>query len=358
MATPVVIYGCGILGRSLIRDICYNQEKSGSSLYVKGIIDPTMDINQLLYLLKYDSINSQFSGYRENLSITIKDASTTPAYLDINGTDIPFYTQKITVDDQGAVLEIISGSYFIECTGTWTTAGGQINALNNAPYAVILPYNYGGNDIAYITMVNLENIESGTYKYQLGDLALGPISGIDWIICDNSLSTGPIQHVLVTGATNAQKIQDAATSSDYARGRSAMTNIIPLVGNVGKQVGRVLPELTGKVYSSEVRVPLASGCLLKTTFTPKSSTVDAASINAVLRQNAPSEVLGDYTEDLITTSDVPYHYTSKFGAPVALASKTYSDANAIAEITCIYEPIWCMVYLTQQVIAKIVSVNS
>ena len=185
-------------------------------------------------------------------------------------------------------------------------------------------------------MANLNTVTAETQTYQLGDIHLNPMSCVDTLIIDNNLMSGDfIRHTIITGATNAQKVQDAASSSDYARGRSAMINIIPLNTNSGKYVGKIIPVLNGKVTSSELRVPLATGCILKTAFVPAESSKD--SINVILKKAADAkELIAAYFEDAITSSDIPYHFYD--GMPAALALRTYYDTT-LAEITVAYDPI-------------------
>ncbi len=86
------------------------------------------------------------------------------------------------------------------------------------------------------------------------------------------------------------------------RSRAAAENIIPTTAEAAKAVGRVIPELRGKLTGSAVRVPVPAGCLITPTSVVSGENLTADSLNDAMKQ-ARSEIFG-YAEDEYVSSDI------------------------------------------------------
>jgi glyceraldehyde 3-phosphate dehydrogenase len=116
----------------------------------------------------------------------------------------------------------------------------------------------------------------------------------------------PIQSGIMTvihGFTNTQVLLDGPQrKGNFRRSRAASANIIPTTAEAAKAVGRVIPELDGKLAGSAVRVPVPVGCLITFVAVVEGADITEEGVNFTMK-NASSELFG-YTEEEYVSSDI------------------------------------------------------
>jgi glyceraldehyde 3-phosphate dehydrogenase len=299
MATRVGINGFGRIGR-----IVFRIAHSDPDIEIVAINDLT-DAATLAQLLKYDSTQGRFAG-----EVKAKDKS-----IVVDGREIEILSErdpsKLPWGSEGADV-------VLESTGVFRSRdkinlhlqGGAKKVLLSVPSksasdvdaTVVL----GVNDGDLTADVNLVSNASCTTN------CLGPMAKAvnDAIGIEQGLMT------TIHGYTNDQNLLDLP-HSDLRRARAAAVNIVPTSTGAAKAIGLVIPDLSGKMNGTAVRVPIPVGSLVDLVCTLKrDSSVDE--INQAVKAAAEGAMKGilQYSEDPLVSSDIVGNpHSSIFDAP-------------------------------------------
>ena len=302
MAIKVGINGFGRIGRLVFRAAAANPE-----IEVVGVNDPFIDLDYMVYMLRYDTVHGQFKG-----DISIKDGK-----LVVNGEETAVYAymnaNEIPWKDCGA-------EYVVESTGINTTidkasahfVGGAKKVVISAPSSDAPMFVMGVNQDKYTKDMTVVSNASCTTN------CLAPLAKV---IHDNF---GIIEGLMTTvhSITATQKTVDGPSKKDWRGGRAAAHNIIPSSTGAAKAVGKVIPSLNGKLTGMSMRVPTPDVSVVDLTCRlEKSATYDE--IKAAMKAASESDRFKgiiDYTEDKVVSSDF-YHdpHTCIFDADAGIA---------------------------------------
>ena len=301
MAVKIGINGFGRIGRLVFRAAVSNP-----NVEVKGINDPFIDLEYLKYMLTYDTVHGKFDG----------EVSTDGGKLVVNGKEIAFFAEK---DPSAIAWGACGAEYVVESTGVFTTTekasahlkGGAKKVVISAPSADAPMFVMGVNSDKYTKdMVVVSNASCTTN-------CLAPLAKV---INDNF---GIVEGLMTTvhAATNTQKTVDAPSNKDWRGGRSILGNIIPSSTGAAKAVGKVIPELNGKLTGMAFRVPTADVSVVDLTVRlEKAASYDE--IKAAVKkasENVLKGILG-YTEDAVVSTDFIHDArTSIFDAEAGIA---------------------------------------
>lgn len=227
-------------------------------------------------MLKYDSTHGQFKG-----TIEVKDEA-----LIVNGQEIKFYMKK----DPSEIPWSDTGAYYIvESTGVFTTKdkaaahlkGGAKKVVISAPSADAPMFVMGVNNESYKSDIEVISNASCTTN------CLAPLAKIinDKFGIKEGLMT------TIHSYTATQKTVDGPSGKDWRGGRTAAQNIIPSSTGAAKAVGKVIPELNGKLTGMSMRVPTSNVSVVDLTcVTEKSCTYDE--IKAAVKEAAEGPMKG------------------------------------------------------------------
>ncbi len=235
MAIKVGINGFGRIGRMAFRAI----SKDFKDIEVVGIND-LLEPDYLAYMLKYDSVHGNFKG----------DISVDGKTMIVNGKKI-----RLTAERDPASLKWseIGADLVIECTGFFLTeetcqkhiAAGAKKVVQSAPSKDATPmFVYGVNHKSYAGQAIVSAASCTTN-------CLAPVAKVlhdNWGIKRGLMTT-------VHAATATQKTVDGPSMKDWRGGRGILENIIPSSTGAAKAVGKVLPDLNGKLTGMAFRVP-------------------------------------------------------------------------------------------------------
>jgi glyceraldehyde 3-phosphate dehydrogenase len=194
-------------------------------------------------MLKYDSTHGQFKGTIE------VDGSN----LKVNGKTVKFYTEK----DPGNIPWGETGAYYVvESTGVFTTTekakahlkGGAKKVVISAPSADAPMFVMGVNNESYKSDIEVLSNASCTTN------CLAPLAKVihdKFTIIEGLMTT-------IHSYTATQKVVDGPSGKDWRGGRTAAQNIIPSSTGAAKAVGKVIPDLNGKLTGMSMRVPTAN----------------------------------------------------------------------------------------------------
>lgn len=279
------INGFGRIGRIVFRE-SFNRD----NVEVVAIND-LLDVDHLAYLLKYDSVHGRFDG-----KVEVKDGQ-----LYVNDKFIRVTAEKdpklIKWDDEKIDVDVVA-----ECTGIFTTLataqahidGGAKKVVISAPSADAPMFVMGVNHQKATAADTIVSNASCTTN------CLAPLAKV---INDNfGIVEGLMTTVHATTAT--QLTVDGPSRKDFRGGRAALLNIIPASTGAAKAVGKVIPELNGKLTGMSMRVPTADVSVVDLTVKVAKET-SYEEIMAVLKRASENEMKGilGYTEDDVVSQD-------------------------------------------------------
>nr|6M5X_O Chain O, Glyceraldehyde-3-phosphate dehydrogenase [Trichoderma virens Gv29-8]6M5X_P Chain P, Glyceraldehyde-3-phosphate dehydrogenase [Trichoderma virens Gv29-8]6M5X_Q Chain Q, Glyceraldehyde-3-phosphate dehydrogenase [Trichoderma virens Gv29-8]6M5X_R Chain R, Glyceraldehyde-3-phosphate dehydrogenase [Trichoderma virens Gv29-8] len=297
----VGINGFGRIGRVVLR----NALETGA-VEVVALNDPFIEPHYAEYMFKYDSTHGRFKG---DIKVDGKD-------LVIDGKRIKFYQERdpanIPWKDSGA-------EYIVESTGVFTTTekasahfkGGAKKVIISAPSADAPMYVMGVNEDTYAGANVISNASCTTN-------CLAPLAKTlnDKFTIVEGLMTA------IHAYTASQKTVDGPSSKDWRGGRAAAQNLIPSSTGAAKAVGKVIPELAGKVTGMSVRVPTVNVSLVDFTVRfAKDVTYDEVKAAIKEASEGPLKGILAYTEDDIVSTDIltdPHSSTFDAKAGIAL----------------------------------------
>jgi glyceraldehyde 3-phosphate dehydrogenase len=279
----------GINGFGRIGRLVFRASLDNPNVKVVGINDPFIDLDYMAYMLRYDSVHGQFKG----------DVKIENGKLVVNGNEVSVYAsmnpEEIPWSECGA-------EYIVESTGVFTTTdkasahfkGGAKKVVISAPSKDAPMFVMGVNHENYTKDMNVVSNASCTTN------CLAPLAKV---LHDNfGLVEGLMTTVHATTAT--QKTVDGPSKKDWRGGRSASANIIPSSTGAAKAVGKVIPELNGKLTGMSFRVPTINVSVVDLTCRlEKEATYDE--IKAAMKKASENELKGimGYTEDAVVSTD-------------------------------------------------------
>ena len=279
------INGFGRIGRMVFRAAV---ENFASDIEVVGIND-LLDPEYLAYMLKYDSVHGQFQG----------DIKVEGGNLIVNGKSIRVTAEmdpaNLKWNEVGAEVVVESTGFFLtDETARKHIQAGAKKVIMSAPSKDATPmFVYGVNHTTYAGQDIISNASCTTN-------CLAPISKVlnDKFGIKRGLMT------TVHAATATQKTVDGPSKKDWRGGRGILENIIPSSTGAAKAVGKVLPELNGKLTGMSLRVPTSDVSFVDLTCelnTP--ATYDE--ICAAMKAASEGELKGilGYTDESVVSTD-------------------------------------------------------
>jgi len=301
MAIQVGINGFGRIGRLVFRAAAEFKD-----VEVVAIND-LVDIEYMAYMLKYDSTHGKFKGTVE------VDGSN----LVVNGKSIRVTAERNPEDLKWGE---VGAEFVVESTGLFLTKesaeahlkAGAKKVIMSAPSKDDTPmFVMGVNHLTYRADQNIVSNASCTTN------CLAPLAKVindNWGITEGLMTT-------VHATTATQKTVDAPSMKDWRGGRGAGQNIIPSSTGAAKAVGKVIPELNGKLTGMAFRVPTPDVSVVDLTCKlDKPATYEE--IKKVLKLASENEYKGiiGYTEDAVVSNDfVGDSRTSIFDADAGIA---------------------------------------
>ena len=297
----VGINGFGRIGRLVLR-----ASLTRDDVQVVAINDPAISVDYMVYMMKYDTAQGRFNG-----EVYAKDGK-----LVVNGKEITVYAlfnpEEIPWRDTGV-------EYVVESTGLFTTTekasahlkGGAKKVVISAPSSDAPMFVMGVNQDKYTKDMTVISNASCTTN------CLAPLTKV---INDNF---GIVEGLMTTvhSTTATQKTVDGPSKKDWRGGRAASANIIPSSTGAAKAVGKVIPELNGKLTGMSFRVPTIDVSVVDLTCRlAKPATYEE--IKAAVKKASEGELKGilDYTEDDVVSSDfLGDPHTSIFDAKAGIA---------------------------------------
>jgi glyceraldehyde 3-phosphate dehydrogenase len=278
----------GINGFGRIGRIVFRATLKRENVEVVAIND-LVDVEQLAYLLEYDSVHGRYGG-----TIEIKDGN-----LIIDGIEVRVTSER---DPKNLKWNEVDVDVVADCTGIFTdldNAQAHIDAgarkvVISAPSKTVPMFVMGVNDADLTAAHTIVSNASCTTN------CLAPMAKV---LNDNfGIKEGLM--TTVHAATATQQVVDAPSKKDFRSGRSALNNIIPASTGAAIAVAKVIPELEGKLTGMAFRVPTVDVSVVDLTVKLEKET-SLAEINAAFEKASKGAMKGvvGYTDEAVVSQD-------------------------------------------------------
>ncbi len=296
----------GINGFGRIGRLVFRAAQNFDNVQIVGIND-LIDVDYMAYMLKYDSTHGKFNG-----TIEVKNGQ-----LIVNGNAI-----RVTAERNPADLkwDAIGAEYVIESTGLFLDKAKAKGHIDAGAKKVIMSAPSKDDTPMFVCGVNLDKYTKDMQYVSNASCTTNCLAPIAKVLNDKF---GIIEGLMTTvhATTATQKTVDGPSMKDWRGGRGAGQNIIPSSTGAAKAVGKVIPELNGKLTGMAFRVP-----------TPDVSVVDLTcrlakpasykEVCAAMKAASEGELKGvlGYTEDAVVSNDfVGETNTSTFDADAGIS---------------------------------------
>lgn len=277
------INGFGRIGRMVLRATLQRTD-----LEIRAIND-LLDVDHLVYLLKYDSVHG-------NVDAEIHSGSD---YISVNGNKISIFSEK---DPAKIDWTSVGVSTVVECTGLFTARDDAAMHLTGDVKNVII--SAPSKDAPMFVMgVNHEKININDKVVSNASCTTNCLAPAVKVLHDNF----EVKEALMTtvhAATATQFTVDGPSRKNYRLGRSALNNIIPTSTGAAKAVTKVIPSLEGKITGMAFRIPTANVSVVDLTVKLGTSTSYQDIMNAFefASNNELKGILG-FTNDNVVSQD-------------------------------------------------------
>ncbi|ACK42836.1 MULTISPECIES: type I glyceraldehyde-3-phosphate dehydrogenase [Dictyoglomus] len=320
MAVKVGINGFGRIGRQVLKALF---ERHGDKVEVVAVNDIT-DTKTLAHLFKYDS---NYGVYKGEVKYTDKS-------IIIDGKEIRVFAEK---DPANLPWKDLGVDIVIESTGLFTDADkAKVHMTSGGAKKVIISAPAKGEDITIVLGVNEEKYDPEKHHIiSNASCTTNSLAPVAKVLLDNfGIEKGLM--TTVHSYTNDQRILDLP-HKDLRRARAAALNIIPTSTGAAKAIGRVIPELDGKMHGVALRVPTPTVsvtdlvCLLQ-----KNVTVDE--VNEAFKKAAEGRmkgILGVTEEELVSMDFKGTTYSTVVDLP-----STIVIGNNLVKVFAWYDNEW------------------
>ncbi|MCK5401002.1 MAG: type I glyceraldehyde-3-phosphate dehydrogenase [Flavobacteriaceae bacterium] len=294
----------GINGFGRIGRIAFRVAASRSNIQVVGIND-LLDVEHLAYLLKYDSVHGRFDG-----EIEVKNGN-----LVVNGNEIRVTAER---NPEDLKWDAVGADVILDCTGIFTTLEGAKKHIIAGAKKVAI--SAPSADVPMFVMgVNHKEITAEDTIVSNASCTTNCLAPLAKVINDKF---GIVEGLMTTvhAATATQFTVDGPSRKDYRLGRASLNNIVPASTGAAKAVGKVIPELNGKLTGMAFRVPTVDVSVVDLTVRLEKS-ASFEEVKAAIKDASENELKGilGYTEEGVVSQDfVSEPRTSVFDANASI----------------------------------------
>jgi glyceraldehyde 3-phosphate dehydrogenase len=296
------INGFGRIGRLVLR-----ATQNNPLVNVVAINDPFIPVDYMKYMFEYDTVHGRYDGE-----------------VDHDGSNMIVDGKPIAVHDQKDPASIPWGAsdvdYVIESTGVFTTVDAASKHLEGGAKKVVISAPSADAPM-FVVGVNHEEYEASMDVVSNASCTTNCLAPLAKVINDNyGIEEGLMTTVHAVTAT--QQTVDGPSQKDWRGGRGACFNIIPSGTGAAKAVGKVIPELDGKLTGMSFRVPTADVSVVDLTVRLKEAATYDEIKEAILDASMSEEfngILGYTDEDIVSSDFIGDSRSSIFDAKAGIA---------------------------------------
>lgn len=280
----VGINGFGRIGTLVLRVLLERKEVEVVA------INSTSSAEYTAYRLKYDSVHGRFNG---EVEVDGND-------LIVNGKKIKLFSDR---DPKNLKWGEVGADYIIESTGAFLTAETAQVHIDNGAKKVILSAPSKDDTPMFVVGVNHTELTDDIKILSNASCTTNCLAPIAKVMHDNFRIVEGLM-TTVHATTASQRTVDGTSAKDWRGGRSALNNIIPSSTGAAKAVGKVIPELNGKLTGMSFRVPVANVSVVDLTVRLERPTT-YEEICKVMKEASEGDMKGllGYTEESVVSQD-------------------------------------------------------
>jgi glyceraldehyde 3-phosphate dehydrogenase len=317
MSVKIGINGFGRIGRSVFRILSDRDD-----VEVVAIND-LFENEQLVYLLKYDTVMGVFE----------KEVRADDDFLYVDGHKIAMTAEKDPAKIPWGKLGV---DIVIESTGVFTQKEQLQKHLDAGAKKVILTVPAKGEiDATIVVGVNDDTLKPEHRLVSNASCTTNCLAPVAKIL-DEKFGIEEGFMTTVHAYTNDQRLADVP-HKDFRRSRAATQNIIPTTTGAARTVGKVLPQLKGKLDGLAMRVPVPDGSIVDLVAKVRAKP-DTAAVNAAVREAAegPLKAVVEYSEvPLVSTDIIGNPHSSVFDA-----RSTRAEGDGYVKVVAWYDNEW------------------
>ena len=278
----------GINGFGRIGRLVFRAAQNRDDIQVVAIND-LLDVDYMAYMLKYDTVHGAFQG-----TVEVKDGK-----LVVNGNPIRITAER---NPEDLKWNEVGAEYVVESTGLFLTREKAEAHLRAGAKRVIMSAPSKDDTPMFVYGVNHDKY-AGQDIFSNASCTTNCLAPIVKVLHENF---GVVEGLMTTvhAATATQKTVDGPSMKDWRGGRSILGNIIPSSAGAAKAVGKVIPEMNGKLTGMSFRVPTADVSVVDLTCRlEKACTYE--DVKPAMKKASEGELKGilGYTEDAVVSSD-------------------------------------------------------
>ena len=285
MSIRIGINGFGRIGRLVFRAGIVRDD-----IEIVAVNAPDKTPEQLAYATKYDSVHGRFNG-----TVEVVDGN-----LVVNGKNVKLLNSR---DPSQLPWGEMGVDYVLECTGKFLTKEAAQPHLDAGAKVVVLSGPSKDDTPMFVCGVNLDKYDPSMTVVSNASCTTNCLAPLAKVINDKF---GIIEGLMTTvhAGTATQNVVDAFSKKNWRLSRSCFENIIPSTTGAAKAVGKVIPELKGKLTGMSMRIPSADVSIVDLTCRlEKGASYDE--ICAAVKEAAEGPMAGvlAYTDEEVVSSD-------------------------------------------------------
>ncbi len=302
MSIKIGINGFGRIGRLVFRAGIVRDD-----IEIVAVNAPDKTPEQLAYVTKFDSVHGRFQG-----SVEVVDGN-----LVVNGKTVKLLSSR---DPSTLPWGELGVDYVLECTGKFLTKESAQPHLDAGAKVVVLSGPSKDDTPMFVCGVNLDKYDPSMTVVSNASCTTNCLAPLAKVINDKF---GIVEGLMTTvhAGTATQNVVDAFSKKNWRLSRSCFENIIPSTTGAAKAVGKVIPELKGKLTGMSMRIPSADVSIVDLTCRlEKGATYDE--ICAAVKEAAEGPMAGvlAYTDEEVVSSDFRTDpHTSIFDAKAGIS---------------------------------------
>ncbi len=302
MSIKIGINGFGRIGRLVFRAGIVRDD-----IEIVAVNAPDKTPEQLAYVTKFDSVHGRFQG-----TVEVVDGN-----LVVNGKNVKLLNSR---DPSTLPWGELGVDYVLECTGKFLTKESAQPHLDAGAKVVVLSGPSKDDTPMFVCGVNLDKYDPSMQVVSNASCTTNCLAPLAKVINDKF---GIVEGLMTTvhAGTATQNVVDAFSKKNWRLSRSCFENIIPSTTGAAKAVGKVIPELKGKLTGMSMRIPSADVSIVDLTCRlEKGATYDE--ICAAVKEAAEGPMAGvlAYTDEEVVSSDFRTDpHTSIFDAKAGIS---------------------------------------
>ena len=302
MSIRIGINGFGRIGRLVFRAGIVRDD-----VEIVAVNAPDKTPEQLAYATKYDSVHGRFNG-----TVEVVDGN-----LVVNGKNVKLLNSR---DPSQLPWGELGVDYVLECTGKFLTKEAAQPHLDAGAKVVVLSGPSKDDTPMFVCGVNLDKYDPSMTVVSNASCTTNCLAPLAKVINDNF---GIVEGLMTTvhAGTASQQVVDAFSKKNWRLSRSCFDNIIPTTTGAAKAVGKVIPELKGKLTGMSMRIPSADVSIVDLTCRlEKGATMDEICAAVKAAAEGPMAGVMEYVDEEVVSSDFRTDpHTSIFDATAGIS---------------------------------------